>query len=296
MRIFLTGGTGYIGGAVLEAAQRAGHQVTALVRDARKAKKIQRTGATPVVGELAQPDGWKEAAAGHDAYVHTAFEASARTAELDQLALEALISLAMKANVGTPVVATSDLWTLGSTRGPADEEAPLNPPAHLAWRPARERQLLESPVIRPVVIRPGIVYGGDRGILCDVLRNGTNGLVRIIGEGKNHWACVYYRDLADLYMKVLASRDAAGVFHASDEADETVLDIVEALGRNTTHKPDIRFVRLEEARKKMGPQADALALDQIVRGPRARALGWTPALRSVAGNIPRLLEEWRASQ
>ena len=75
-----------------------------------------------------------------------------------------------------------------------------------------------------------------------------------------------------------------------------MLDIVEALSRNTTHKPDVRFVPLEEARAKLGTYADALAMDQVVRSPRARALGWTPSLRSVGGNMPRLLEEWRNGQ
>ena len=55
----------------------------------------------------------------------------------------------------------------------------------------------------------------------------------------------------------------------------------------------IRHVPLEEARTKMGPSADALALDQRLRGPRARALGWSPSLRSVSGNVARLLEEYR---
>jgi hypothetical protein len=50
---------------------------------------------------------------------------------------------------------------------------------------------------------------------------------------------------------------------------------------------------LEEARNKLGPYADALALDQIVRSARARALGWSPTLHSVRRNIPRLLEEFR---
>ena len=52
-------------------------------------------------------------------------------------------------------------------------------------------------------------------------------------------------------------------------------------------------VPLPEARKKMGPYAEALALDQIVRSPRARALGWAPTLHSVAGNAARLFEEWK---
>jgi hypothetical protein len=55
----------------------------------------------------------------------------------------------------------------------------------------------------------------------------------------------------------------------------------------------VRYVPIEEGRKKLGAYADALALDQCVRGPRARALGWTPTLHAVSTNIPRLLEEFR---
>ena len=39
--------------------------------------------------------------------------------------------------------------------------------------------------------------------------------------------------------------------------------------------------------------ADALALDQVVHGPRARAPGWTPTMRGITGNAPRLFEEYR---
>jgi hypothetical protein len=53
---------------------------------------------------------------------------------------------------------------------------------------------------------------------------------------------------------------------------------------------------MKEARVKQGDYAAALALDQVVRSPRARALGWVPSLGSVARNVPRLFEEWRASQ
>jgi hypothetical protein len=74
---------------------------------------------------------------------------------------------------------------------------------------------------------------------------------------------------------------------------ERVADIAEALASHVDPRADIRYVPLAEARAKMGPYADALALDQIVHSPRARALGWTPSLRSVASNAVRLLEEWR---
>ena len=50
MRIFLTGPTGYIGGAVLDALVRAGHTVTGLVRDKSRARKFKKRGIEAVVG------------------------------------------------------------------------------------------------------------------------------------------------------------------------------------------------------------------------------------------------------
>jgi len=130
----------------------------------------------------------------------------------------------------------------------------------------------------------------------DLLKNAKNGLVRVVGDGANHWPCVYDRDLADLYVRLAAHPTASGIFHANDEADERVRDIVEAIARHVRVQPDVRHVPMEEARAKMGQYADALALDQIVRSPRARALGWAPTLHSVAGNVAGLIEEFRSGQ
>src|SRR5512134_2985478 len=44
MRIFLTGATGYVGSAVLDALRRAGHSVAALVRDPEKAERLTMSG------------------------------------------------------------------------------------------------------------------------------------------------------------------------------------------------------------------------------------------------------------
>ena len=62
MRIFLTGATGYIGGAVLDALVKAGHDVTALVRDKEKARRVARRGGHPVVGNLAELESFRSAA------------------------------------------------------------------------------------------------------------------------------------------------------------------------------------------------------------------------------------------
>ncbi|NOT43135.1 MAG: NAD(P)H-binding protein [Acidobacteria bacterium] len=299
MRIFLTGATGYVGAPVMHAFLRGGHEVVALVRSADKADRIARHGVQPIVGELARPDLFKDAAAGCDCLVHTAFESSRQGAEVDLQAVHTFLEIgARRASLApTSFIYTSGVWVLGDTPAPADEGARLSPTPLVAWRPAVESRVVAGlGALRTVVVRPGIVYGSARGIVGDLLRDAGNGLVRVVGSGQNHWPCVYERDLADLYVRLAVHADAAGIFHATDEADERVDDIVEALARHMKSQPDVRHMPIEEARAKMGPYADALALDQRVRSPRARALGWAPTLSSISRNVPRLLEEFRSGR
>jgi nucleoside-diphosphate-sugar epimerase len=306
MRIFLTGATGYIGGAVLDALVRGGHDVTALVRDNEKARRVAKRGARPVIGNLAEPVSYRGSADAQDGYVHAAFDASSgRGPAIDQAAIETIIAAARSPRTGgttTPasrvVIYTSGVWILGKTPEPAAEDAPINPITLSAFRPAHEQLVLEAgrDHVRTVVVRPGVVYGGGNGMVGDIFKAASNGLVRVVGDGNNHWPLIYDRDLADLYARLAVSADASGVYHANDEGDERVNDIVGAIKPYLPVKPDVRYVPIDEARHKMGAFADALALDQVVRSPRARALGWTPTLHSVAGNAARLLEEWRASR
>jgi nucleoside-diphosphate-sugar epimerase len=299
MRVFLTGATGYIGSAVLDGLLRAGHQVTALVRDREKGERVGMRGVQPVVGELSKPKAYAAAAEACDGIIHTAFGDVRRGQAIDREAIDTLLAAARRrAEAGHHpfFIYTSGVWVLGKTAKPAAEDAPLNPAAHVAWRPQHEQAVLAGGAdgrVRTALIRPGIVYGGSRGIIGDMVKDAANGLVRVIGPGRNHWPCVYDRDLADLYVRVASNPSASGIFHANDEGDERVNDIAEALASHAKTRADIRHVPLEEARAKMGDYADALALDQKVRSPRARALGWTPTLHSVAGNVARLLEEYR---
>jgi len=300
MRIFLTGATGYIGSAVLDALLRAGHQVTAIARDPEKAERLTAKSVTAIIGELGTPKSYMAALEASDAVVSTAFEYSARGVSLDRQVLETVLPAMAEAAKKQPrtFIYTSGIWVLGKTSTPADEEAPLAPAELVAWRPDHEQLVLGwgGSGLRTIVVRPGIVYGGGRGIVSDLIKDALNGLVRVIGPGRNHWPCIYDRDLADLYARLVANPEARGIFHANDEGDERVNDIVEAIAAQVSQTPDIRHMPMAEARKKLGPYADALALDQKVRSPRARALGWTPTLRSVAGNVARLLEEYRGAQ
>jgi len=306
MRIFLTGGTGYIGAAVLDALVKHGHDVTVLVRNNEKAAAVSAKGARPVVGNMAEPDSYRASADAQDGYIHTAFDArSGKGPATDRIVVDTLLAAAKRPRTvvkNTPAtrffIYTSGIWVLGRAPEPINEDAPVNPIALAEWRVPHEALVLAAATdtLRTMVVRPGVVYGGGDGIMGDVFKQANNGLVRVIGDGNNHWPLVYDRDLAELYAKLADRDDTSGIYHASDEADERVNDIVEAISPYVPTRPDVRHVPIEEARHKMGPMADALSLDQRVRSPRARALGWAPSLRSVSGNVARLLEEWRAAR
>ena len=293
MRVFLTGGTGYVGSAVLDSLVRGGHHVDVLVRNREGAARVQARGGRPVLGDLVQPASWRDAAAAADGAIHAALEYGPRQVAVDAGAIDVLLSLPEKR--GRFVIYTSGIWVLGSAPDPIDETAPVNAIEIVSWRPAHEQRVLAAAAagVRAIVVRPGIVYGGARGIVGDLLKDAANSLVRIVGTGENHWPLIYERDLGELYARLVSTPTADGIYHATDGGAETVNDIVTALADHAPTQPSIRHVPLAEARKKMGPYADALALDQIVRSPRARALGWTPSLHSVAGNAARLFEEWR---
>jgi nucleoside-diphosphate-sugar epimerase len=306
MRIFLTGSTGYIGSAVLDALLRGGHDVTALVRNKEKARRVAKRGAHPVIGDLADPESYRAAADAQDGYVHAAYDSrSGKGPAIERTGLEVILAAARRPRTSAAtapakrfVIYTSGVWILGRTEEPAAEDSPINPIEIASWRPDNEKLVMDAAndYLRTVVVRPGLIYGGANGIVGDIFKAASNGLVRVVGDGNNHWPLVYDRDLADLYARIAAREDAAGIYHANDEGDERVNDIVDAIKPYVPVRPDVRHVPIDEARSKMGPYAEALALDQVVRSPRARGLGWAPTLHSVAGNAARLLEEWRAAR
>ena len=161
---------------------------------------------------------------------------------------------------------------LGRSPEPAAEDAPVNPIPHVSWRPDHEELVTgaNGDHLRTIVVRPGLVYGGGQGMVGELFKSAANGLVRVIGDGNNHWPLVYDRDLADLYVRLVAREDASGVYHANDEGDERVNDIVSAIAPYLPVSPDVRHVPLEEARAKMGTIADG-AVARSGRAQPARA-------------------------
>src|ERR1700674_1530131 len=112
MRIFLTGATGYVGSAVVDALLRAPHQVTALVRTPDAADVLASRGVTPILGDLKTVKSYRSAAEGFDAYIHTAADSTAKREDIDRRVLDTLLAAASARakTAQAALVYTSGLW------------------------------------------------------------------------------------------------------------------------------------------------------------------------------------------
>lgn len=299
MNIFVTGATGYIGHAVVAELAGAGHGVTGLVRSDEKAEQVRRLGARALVGDIARPDTYRDQAAAHDALVHTAFDIGPGAVAADRTAIETLIAAA-RAGSARSLVYTSGIWVLGATGdAPAFEDAPTDHPAALVtWRVEHERLALEAGDDRlaTVVVRPGIVYGGRGGLLGAHFESAEKeGAATYVGDGANRVPMIHVEDLARLY-RLIVERHAAGVFHAVDGHGPLLAQVAEAASRAAGRGGATRSIPLAEARKTLGPFADALALDQLVQSRRAVELGWRPQHPSFLGGADQAYRDWKSAQ
>jgi nucleoside-diphosphate-sugar epimerase len=287
MKVFITGGSGYIGRATIEALVRRDIAVTALARGDGSARTVSALGATPVRGALTDLGVLREAARAADGVIHLGQHDGADTAEVDRAAAEALQDGAGP----RPYVHTGGVWVYGDTDGVVDEEAPLRPPALTAWRLENEKRVLARAATgeRPVVVMPGLVYGRSGGLIeaFYATPGRAAGVVPCVGDGSNHWALVHVEDVAELYALAL-SAPAGTVYAGVGDRHPTAGQVAAAVSRAVGHPGAVERLTLTEAGARMGPIAEAFALDQRFTGARARTrLGWRPAHRDPLDQLAR---------
>jgi nucleoside-diphosphate-sugar epimerase len=289
MRVFVTGATGYVGGAVVGRLLAAGHQVAALARSEASAERLYAAGMEPVRGGLADLEVVAGAAARADAVVHCAMEPSRDAVLLDRAVTEAVLE-ALEGS-GKAFVYTSGTAVVGDTGpGVADEDTPVDPHGPVAWRAAHEALVTGAEGVRGVVIRPSLVYGrGGNGIVnqqVDAARAGR--VVRYVGSGLNRWSTVHVDDLADLYALALEHAPAGSVWVAEGGETVSMADLAEASSRAGGGGGRTEAISDEEARQALGWMARLLSLNLTVSAVRARnELGWRP-------HRPTLREELRS--
>jgi nucleoside-diphosphate-sugar epimerase len=288
MEVFLTGATGYIGSAVAEALQKAGHKVTGLARSQEKAKLLGERGVRAALGDLLKPETLAAAARSAEGVIHTANTNDVNAAQADA----AVVREMLKALEGTgkPFVYTSGVWVLGSTgEKVADEQTPVNPTPLVAHRPAIEQEVLgaKGRGVRSIVIRPADVYGRGRGLLAMFTQSAREtGAARYVGDGQNRWGFVEVADLAQLYVLALEKAPAGSLYNAADGPSYRILELAEAASTGAGAKGKTQAWPLDEARKTLRAFADALVLDQQVSGEKAkRELGWSPRGASVLDEL-----------
>jgi nucleoside-diphosphate-sugar epimerase len=277
MNVFLTGGTGLVGSAVLRALLADGHTVSALARTDDSAQALERAGAQAVRGDLNDAAGLADVARAADGVIHTAAKSDGTDAQSDAALLDAV--LPALAGTGKPYVHTSGVWVHGS--GVVDEDTPSDPPQLTSWRPPLDARVLAAAAdgIRSVVIAPGIVHGHGGG-LPNVVRSGPrtdDGALVLPGSGDQHWTTVHDDDLGRLYALALVGAEPGSYFLGVSGSNPTVREIGIAADRGAGGDGRVVGSSDEETEARLGPLAGALDLDQQASGARARSeLGWAP--------------------
>jgi nucleoside-diphosphate-sugar epimerase len=288
MDVFLTGATGYIGGAIADALLRAGHGVLGLARSDKVAEVMRVRSISPLRGDLRDAASLTRGAQQADAVIHAATTNSSDMAEADIAAVEAI--LAALEGTHKPFIYTSGCWVLGNSgESIADEESPTDPPAIVAWRPALERRILAAAEhgVQAIVLRPANAYGRAGGIPAMLIKLARqSGTAHYIGTGENHCPMVQVDDLADAYVRALTQAPAGTLLNVPGGPARRFKEIAQAISQAAGLGGRTESWSLEAAREVLGPLADALALDLQFSGDKAkRVLGWTPRASSVIDDL-----------
>jgi nucleoside-diphosphate-sugar epimerase len=316
--VLVTGGSGFIAGWCITELLRRGYGVRTTVRSERKKKAVAKAVSTEVnpsgrlgfaVADLAADDGWDAAVKDVDSVLHVAapFGHAGMTDPESMIRLARdgtlrVLRAASASGVGR-VVLTSTANAAGThaaARKGETDEAVWTDPGDRSLLPHRRAKLIAERAAwdftgsheggaELTTVLPGFVFGpvlttttiGSVGIVAGMLSGKVRGVPRVGLE------IVDVRDLADLYIRAMASPDAAGQrFLATGEflwMREMALTLREGLGVHghrvpTRQIPDI-MVRLsawfqDPSLREITPMLGRRPLHSTEKA--RRVLGWEP--------------------
>jgi len=185
VKVFVTGGTGFIGGEIVPQLRQRGDAVACLVRSPEKAAKLRELGCELVTGDLGDEAALRQGMEGRDAAIHAAamyevgIPAKQRPAmwEANVAGTERVMKVALEAKVPR-VVYVSTVGIFGNTRKQVVDESYRNPETDftsyyeetkLEAHKVVERMIAEQD-LPAIIVQPGGVYGpGDTSQVADLL-------------------------------------------------------------------------------------------------------------------------------
>ena len=313
--IFVTGGTGLIGRAVLGEHRARGVPARALVRSESGAEIVRGTGAEPVTGQGTDPAAWRYLE-GCTGIIHAAalIAQKATWTEFERVNVNGTRLAAERARAeGVPLVHVSSVAVYGRTGDATgvDEDYAWQRVSDGAWY-ARSKRLAEEAVwreadrgLRAVAIRPCVVYGEhDRLFLPKLVRATRFRLMPIIGTGEQPLPLVHARNVAVAVVTALMTPAAWGrPFNTANDGEIGARAFLAAIGRGTgrnirtlavSEKAAMagarglgRFVRLLTGNRYPGSLASAVRFwrgGNPYSSERAkRDLGWRPVVKHEDG-------------
>ena len=236
MRIFVTGGSGWIGSAVVPELIDVGHTVLGLARSGAAARVVADLGAEVLVGDLNDADVLRVGALDSDGVIHLAFvvpsvtEAATRT---DARAIETFS--ACLAGSGKPlVVSGGTLVRPGRLATEQDELIAVGPIAARITNMQAALAAADKGVRSCLVMLPRSVHGeGERhGFIPQLIATArTKGISGYIGHGASRWPAVHVKDAATLYRLAVEQAPGGAALNAVGDEGVPVREIAEAIGR-----------------------------------------------------------------
>lgn len=231
MRILLTGGTGFVGRAVLQQLHTEGHAVRLLVRrpdsePVRRALAPYDTGVEPCSGDVLQPETLAPACAGMDAVVHLVgiiAEHGAQTFEsVHARGTRNLVNAARSEAVRRFV----HMSALGTRSGSASRYHQTK------W--AAEQSVRRGDMAW-TILRPSIIYGPGDGFVSMFERiSRYSPVVPLPGNGRSRLQPVGVKDVATCFAGALAETRAVGqTYDLCGPAPLTLREIIETILRVT---------------------------------------------------------------
>jgi nucleoside-diphosphate-sugar epimerase len=241
MRVFLTGATGFIGGALARQLRARGDDVVALVRTPAKADALAANGVQLVAGDLGDDAAIRSGMSGCDAVIHAAaiYEVGIPTskhAEMYATNVEGtrrVLQAALDAGVSKAVY-VSTVGIFGNTHGRIVDESYQHP--RTSYTSYYEETKLAAHDIAlelagrglPVVIvQPGGVYGpGDPSVLGQNLVRAARGKLPMLPFPDLGMTMVHRDDVAEGILAAL-DKGRPGESYVMTGDAVTVRDLVE---------------------------------------------------------------------